>query len=117
MAVIHAGPMSVALVITYHPGHEGVDYLPLASEHEYHAHWLPLATAAKLHWLPAFATGTAVPLADLPAVIDELARISTLVPTSALAPEAKAKLLTRARLAHQLLTALDPNTVAEVFIG
>jgi hypothetical protein len=109
--------MSVALVITYHPGHQGPDYLPLATEHEYHAHWLPLATAAKLLWLPAFATGTAVPLADLPAVIDELARICTLVPASALPAEARAKLITRARLAQQFLTALDPHTVAEVFIG
>lgn len=109
--------MSVALVITYHPPHEGPDYLPLATEHEYHAHWLPLATAAGLVWLPAFATGTSVPLAELPAVVDELARVSVLARASALPPEATAKLLTRARLARELLVALDVPTVAEIFIG
>jgi hypothetical protein len=110
--------MSVAIVIGYRAGHEGPDYLPIATERVFREQWLPLTLGADFEWLPAFASGTSVDFDSLPEVVDEFRRLADLAAqANELSIASQVHITDRARRARRLLGSLDRDAVEELFIG
>jgi hypothetical protein len=109
--------MSVGALVTFRQAEPRTEYLPLATESEFHRLWLPLANAHNLQWIPLFASGISLTTQDIPAVIEEFVQIQEAIATAEIAPEAKTKMLDRARRLSLLLETLDLENVEEVFIG
>lgn len=109
--------MSVGTLVTYRRAERKTQYIPLATEEEFHRLWLPLAQGLHLQWIPLFASGVLLTTSDFPAVLEELAQMWEAITTGMPSSDAKAKALDRAALVIALLESLDPANVEEVFIG
>ena len=110
--------MSVAVLITYHDdvASPGPSYLPLATEEVFARHWLPAAKALGCVWIPLFQSGAPVPLADVPAVLDELRRLRD---HFAAEPDDSPAAGVRERSAWLVgeLDKIDLRTIEELWIG
>jgi hypothetical protein len=109
--------MSVAVLIDYideaAAAAGGVrDYLPVATSRLFSVYWLPAARDLDCAWIPQFETGADVPLADLPAVIEEFRRVRDYFQRHPTSPVAE-----RSRWLVDELERLDPSTIAELYIG
>ena len=109
--------MSVGTLVIYRQGSADTTYLPLATESDYHAYWLPLANKNNLEWLPLFTSGISLKTEDIPYVLNELSEMQKAIAIADLSPERKEEMLERTNHLIQLLAGLDWQNVEEVFIG
>ena len=109
--------MSVGTLVTFHQSEPKTEYLPLATESDFHRCWLPLGKANSLYWFPLFAGGISLTAGDIPAVIEEIVLMQKAIATASLASEVKNDMLNRAERLRLLLESLDLENVEDVFIG
>ena len=89
--------------------------MPIATEAVFRAHWLPVARALGLEWVPLFATGVPVAAADLAAVIEELTAFRQHLETTR--PASWDAVIARADRLVAELERLQGDGTAEIFIG
>lgn len=109
--------MSVAVLIDYvdpvaAAAAGGREYLPVATEDLYGKYWVPAARNLGCVWLLLFQTGAPVPLAELPAVIEEFRRVRDYFARDPTTSHAE-----RSRWLVVELERIEPSTVAELYIG
>jgi hypothetical protein len=109
--------MSVGALVKYRQAQPATEYLPLATEDEFHRHWLPLAKAQGLQWIPLFAAGLPVTSADIPAVLDEVDRMIVIISAEVSDTGVRLRMLDRATRLRALLEACNSADLEEVFIG
>ncbi|MDF2659871.1 MAG: hypothetical protein K0Q94_2662 [Paenibacillus sp.] len=90
--------------------------VPVAAEAFFAECWEPAAEALGLRWVPLFSTGIDVMKEDLPAVLDELARLKQWALSEA-GEERMAKLASRIELLESELPKALQRDGAVVYIG
>ncbi|WP_409340629.1 hypothetical protein [Paenibacillus sp. MBLB4367] len=97
-------------------GFEKQFHVPVAAEAFFAECWEPAAEALGLQWVPLFSTGIDVMKEDLPAVLDELARLKEWA-LSQTGGERMEKLASRVQLLQTELPKALQRDGAVVYIG
>lgn len=97
-------------------GFERQFHIPVAAEAFFAEYWEPAAEQLGLQWVPLFSTGINITKEDLPAVLDELARLKEWASNQS-GGERIAKLASRIELLQAELPKALERDGAVVYIG
>ncbi|QRN94513.1 hypothetical protein JRI60_36095 [Archangium violaceum] len=105
--------MSVAILIKFKEQERERLYIPVATEGAYGTEWAATAEKLGLHWVPLFQSGISVDIVDLPVVLDEFRQLRAAL----VGNPKKAATVARIDFILEILGEVNPNEIADIFIG